>query len=378
MNTSNETNLNPEKRVIDISIKLVVVFLLIAWCLLIILPFISPLLWGSIMAITMYPLYSRLTKFFRGRRVLSSSIITGIMLVLIIIPVLWLISMIADEAGELVDGFQKGTLVIPQPNAKVATWPVIGEPIYNFWLNLNNNMVEMAQKYQDKLISFGQEILGSILGLTTNIIMFILSVIILGVLLVATKQTESSFRLYANKLIGKGGEDFLILIVQTIRNVAKGILGVAFIQFILIAIAFMLADVPMAGIWAFLVFFLAIIQLPPTIVTIPVIIYIFSVKETVPAILWTVLFFTITFSDNVLKPWLMGKGAPVPMLVIFIGTLGGFILSGFIGLFTGAIVLSIGYKLLGMWIKEESGAEIIETAENKQNLEVQEVKEPAK
>jgi len=56
-------------------------------------------------------------------------------------------------------------------------------------------------------------------------------------------------------------------------------------------------------------------------------------------------------SDNIIKPWLMGKGAPVPMLVIFLGAIGGMMMSGFIGLFTGAIVLSIGYRLVSTWLQ---------------------------
>ena len=65
---------------------------------------------------------------------------------------------------------------------------------------------------------------------------------------------------------------------------------------------------------------------------------------------WTVYLTPGSFSDNILKPILLGQGAPVPMLVIFLGVIGGFMLSGFIGLFTGAIIMSIGYKLFVAWI----------------------------
>jgi predicted PurR-regulated permease PerM len=114
----------------------------------------------------------------------------------------------------------------------------------------------------------------------------------------------------------------------------------------------MLANVPLAGLWAFAILVLAILQLPSVIVIVPVIIYLFSVKELPPAILWTLALLVIGLSDNVLKPLLMGKGSTVPMLVIFLGAIGGFIFSGFIGLFTGAIVLSVGYNLMGHWIGE--------------------------
>jgi predicted PurR-regulated permease PerM len=115
--------------------------------------------------------------------------------------------------------------------------------------------------------------------------------------------------------------------------------------------AFILAKVPFAGLWAVIVLLLAIVQLPAGIVGIPVIIYLFSTREPLPAILWSALIIVFSLSDNVLKPWLMGMGAPVPMLVIFLGAIGGMVMSGFIGLFTGAIILSLGYKLAQEWLK---------------------------
>jgi predicted PurR-regulated permease PerM len=139
--------------------------------------------------------------------------------------------------------------------------------------------------------------------------------------------------------------------------VAKGILGVAFIQSILAGTVFTLADVPFAGLWSVLVLMLAIIQVPTALVMVPVIIYLYFVKDPLPATLWTVPIVLISLSDNVLKPLLMGKGAPVPVLVIFLGAIGGFIFSGFVGLFTGAIILSVGYTLLIQWIERDPPGE---------------------
>jgi len=138
--------------------------------------------------------------------------------------------------------------------------------------------------------------------------------------------------------------------LKTVGNVVKGIIGVALILALLNGTLFMLAGIPYAGIWTLLVFVLGILQLPLFFITLPIIVYMFSEKELMPAIVWTVLLLVAGLSDNVLKPILLGKGAPVPMLVIFIGVIGGFMFSGFIGLFTGAIVMSLGYKLFVGWI----------------------------
>jgi predicted PurR-regulated permease PerM len=55
--------------------------------------------------------------------------------------------------------------------------------------------------------------------------------------------------------------------------------------------------------------------------------------------------------DNVLKPLLLGRGVAVPTAVIFVGAFGGFIAMGIVGLFIGAVVLSVAYKLFLAWLK---------------------------
>jgi len=148
---------------------------------------------------------------------------------------------------------------------------------------------------------------------------------------------------------------FVDLTVKTITSVVKGILGEGFILALLHGVVFMLAGVPYPGLWVLLVFVFAIMQLPVFLITIPIMIYFFAVYEPLAAILWSVLLLLVTLSDNFLTPLMLGKGAPVPMAVMFLGVLGGFVLFGFIGLFTGAIVLALGYNLLVGWINTDDG-----------------------
>ncbi len=114
---------------------------------------------------------------------------------------------------------------------------------------------------------------------------------------------------------------------------------------------FLAVGVPAAGFLALLVFFTAVIQLPALLVLAPVAIYLFATASVTAAILFGIWCALVGLSDNVLKPILLGRGAPVPTLVIFIGVIGGFVVDGIIGLFTGAIVLSLGYKLFLAWLE---------------------------
>ena len=128
----------------------------------------------------------------------------------------------------------------------------------------------------------------------------------------------------------------------------------AIIQALLAGMGFLIAGVPGAGLWAFLCLFLAIIQIGIAPVAIPVIIYMFYSANTLTAGLLMVWLILVMLSDNFLKPILLGRGAPVPMLVIFLGSIGGFISMGFIGLFVGAVILSLGFKLFQAWLKVNS------------------------
>ena len=138
--------------------------------------------------------------------------------------------------------------------------------------------------------------------------------------------------------------------IETIRSVAKGVLGVAIIQALLSGVGLAIMGVPAPGLWAGAVLILAIIQLPPLIVLGPIAFWVFSIADPVPATIFAVYAFIVSISDAFLKPMFLGRGMEIPMLVILLGAIGGAILSGIIGLFVGAVVLALGYEILKAWM----------------------------
>jgi len=340
--------------VYDVAIRMLFLILIIAWCLLLMYPFISIMLWGLILASAFSPIHSSLTKIVRGSAKLASVIFVIISITIILVPSYFFLESTITEVKEFSANFKSGTLSIPPPTESVKSWPVVGEVIYQTWYTGSTDIKVIIVKYQDQLLVVGKKVAGGILGAVGGVFQMMISLIIAGVLL-AYGHIGESIRKFFRKIVGERGDEFVDVAGKTVGNVVKGVLGVALIQALLIGAGMLLAGIPYAGILTLIVFVFAVLQLPPAIVMIPVIIYLFSVNEVVPAILWTVYFVLAGLSDNILKPILLGKGAPVPMLIIFIGVIGGFILQGFIGLFTGAIVMSLGYKLFVAWIN--SGTE---------------------
>jgi predicted PurR-regulated permease PerM len=125
------------------------------------------------------------------------------------------------------------------------------------------------------------------------------------------------------------------------------------IQSILFGTGALVAGIPLAGLWTFIALILAIVQIGPSLVILPVIIFGWTSMETVNAALLTAYMVPVMLLDNVLKPIVMSRGLPVPMLVIFIGVIGGTMTHGLIGLFVGPIVLTLAYELGRAWIAAE-------------------------
>jgi len=343
---------------VEITIRLIFLFILIVWCLSILLPFTSIVLWAVIIAVSVEPIYNAINKKLGNKPSWSSFIIVIIFLTVIVLPSYFAVSALVSNLSEISESFEKGSVVVPPPDESVAEWPLIGEKLYGAWSAASSNLEKFLGNYEEQLANLGKWLMSTALGIGMGILQFILSIIIAGVLL-ATTGTGNFAKQIFGKLVGKRGDEFAELCGKTVKNVTKGILGVALIQSFLLGVLFLLAGVPYAAVWAALVLLLGIIQLPPTLVSIPIIIYLYSAISPTMATVWTILIMLASLSDNILKPILLGKGAPVPMLVIFLGAIGGFIFQGFIGLFTGAIVLSIGYELFMAWLKEEDTDEIV-------------------
>ena len=192
-------------------------------------------------------------------------------------------------------------------------------------------------------------------GTIVGVLQFVLSTIIAGALLMQAKGGYKVSRAIMTSLVGtSNGDRFTNMSISTIRSVVKGVLGVAVIQGLAAAIGLLVAGIPMAGIWAGAVLVVAIIQLPPILVLGPIAFWYFSVADPVPATIFLVYSFLVSFLDGILKPMLLGRGLDTPMLVILIGAIGGAIMSGIVGLFIGAVVLALGYELLVAWMAPDT------------------------
>jgi predicted PurR-regulated permease PerM len=337
-------------RALDVSIHIGLLILLTAACFLILRPFIPLIAWGIIIAVAAYPSYSRLTKLLGGRSGLAAVISTLVLLAIVIIPSVLLAGSVVDGLHSLGTRLREGTPIIPPPPAQIESWPVIGVPLRDLWALASNNLSAALRTFAPQIKEFIPGLLVASAGIGMAVLQWLLSVLAAGALLANAKSGTKMAQSLAFRFFGDKGVEFQELSCATIRSVTTGIVGVAFIQSFFAAVGFLVAGLPGAGLWSVIFVLAAVLQLGG-IVLIPAVIYMFVIASTTKAILFLVWCVVVGVMDNVLKPLLLGRGVAVPMVVVFLGAIGGFIAMGTIGLFVGAVLLSVGYKVVHCWLE---------------------------
>jgi predicted PurR-regulated permease PerM len=351
------TRFDPQfvRNMLESSLRIAVVFLLLYACYDIVRPFMIPLTWGAIIAIAAFPMVHWLEPRLGGRRGLASSLVTLVFVLVLVLPTFALTESLLGAAKSLSTKLTEGTLQIPPPRESVAEWPLVGPRLYAGWVDASQNAAAMLEGARPEIRELTRKLVSSVGSGLAGVGMFVVSLLIAG-----------GFMAYADGA-GRMAHDFFVrvggvtpggewrnVVVATVRNVLKGVVGVAVIQAILCAIGLFAIGIPGAPIWTALILFLAIAQLPALLVVLPCVIWAWNNDlGTVPTALFTVWILLAGASDNLLKPILMGRGLDVPMPVILIGAIGGMIAAGIVGLFAGAVVLSIWYLLYLEWMKQQ-------------------------
>ena len=347
------TDNNYIARAVEVSINVGLVALLAAVCLLILAPFVPIVAWGIIIAVASYPTVRRLQSGLKGRGGWAAGIWTVLLLAVLIVPVVLLANSTVEGARSLTQHMNEGTFMVPPPPPNVESWPLIGGPLNRIWSMAANDFAEALKTLAPQLKTILPGLLSASAGIGLTVLQFFFSILISGAMLAKAQSAAAVTRAFANRLFGERGAEFQDLVGSTIRSVTSGILGVALIQTVLAAIGFLVAGLPGAGLWAVVFLVAAVLQIG-ALVLIPAVIFVFATATTTTAVIFLIWCIFVALLDNVLKPLLLGRGASVPTAVVFLGAIGGFVAMGIIGLFVGAIILSVGYKLFLAWVEPGS------------------------
>jgi predicted PurR-regulated permease PerM len=347
--TGGDTPASLEARATDLVVRLVFLGLFCYWSIELVRPFLPIVVWAVLLAAALYPVYAWLARILGGRDRLAAAMITFIALATVLGPISMLAASLADSVRWIADGVLAGTLRVPPPPVGIADWPVIGGQAQEIWGLASSSLDDALKQYGPALLPSSGTVLAAVATIGGDLLKFVVSVLIMGFLFRPGPRFAAGAKAFASRLIAPRGAHFVDLAGATIRNVSRGIVGVALLQTLIAGIILEGFGIPGAGLLAFVILILCIIQVGPAPVLVPVIVWAWISTDGGTALLLTLLLAPVMVIDNVLKPILMARGLTTPLLVILIGVLGGTISYGLVGLFLGPIVLSVFYELVVAW-----------------------------
>lgn len=339
---------------LDIGVRLAILGLVAYWCGVLMSPFFLIVVWAAVLAAALYPVYEWLKNLLGGRGGIAATLITLIGILLIVGPVSALAIAMVENLTHLSDELADNKITVPPPPPGIAEWPIIGEWLARTWTLASNNLAAALQQFKPQIKDLGGWLLGMVANTGLGVLQFIASMIIAGVFFGNAKALTSLMSNLVHRLFPGKGEEFVALSGATIRNVSRGVVGISIGQALLAGIGMLLAGIPFAGLLTFFCLVLAIVQIGPGLILFPAIIYAWWSLDTLPALLFTIWTVPVSIMDGFLKPVVMSRGLSVPMLVIFLGVIGGTISHGILGLFIGPVILSVGYQMVTAWLGQSA------------------------
>jgi predicted PurR-regulated permease PerM len=333
--------------------SLAVVTVLVIACLKIISPFVGALLWGIIIAVSLWPLFLRLYRRLERRGLAAFMMSVGMALVFIV-PFSVLISSLTEHVAS-VAGLAKDltTMKLPEAPAWLAKVPLMGSRLEALWHQASTDMPAVLESARPAIRDGAAWVLKQSGNLTLAVLEFLLAIIFAGLLLANGEAMQALVKRLTHRIGGQQGLALVDVAGQTIRAVAIGVIGTALAQALLSVFGFVIAGVPGAMLLGLLCFMLAMMHVGTSLVWIPVAIWLGYQNETGWAIFTVIWGLIINISDNIVRPYLISHGSGLPIMLIFLGVIGGLLAWGFIGIFVGATLLVVCFTLLNSWLEME-------------------------
>lgn len=341
--------MNPAQRSIDLFIRLAAISALAVWCFLVVRPFLDIMFWAAILAIGLHPVYLCLRKRLGERSLPAAAILLLLGIAIIIGPLTFLGITIYDDVQVLSRGLTSSDFVFPPLPEGITNLPFIGDELNELWQSARQDIRPLLVRFQPQLEQLASFIVGLSATTGATLLKLLLSLLVAAGFMANAAWLQQRIHKVVRRLAPQRSEEFLSLTMATIQNVIRGVIGVAAVQTALVGAGLLLAGIPGAGLLIAICFVLILVQLGPTLVVLPVLIYAWSTMPFISALLLTLWMIPAGLIDNVLKPLWMGKGLPVPILLIFVGVIGGTLSGGVLGLFLGPVILALGYDVLRLW-----------------------------
>ncbi len=325
---------------------------LVAACFVIARPFLSAVIWAVILAVSAWPSFVRVTAVLGSRRRLASALFAVVGIVILVLPLVAAglsATRHAPSVMQAIDYVEENG--VPDPPDAVRRVPLVGPRLYSAWEDLSEQGREVLAQYRGEINATARWLLrrAGTFGLT--ILQFALAIIIAALLLARADRACALLRELVRRMGGAGATEFLPVAEHTIRAVSFGVVGTALAEGVLSAIGFVIAGEPAAVLLGCATFLTCLLQAGPGFVFLPAAAWMWWRGETGWAVFILAWHLALVLPVEMFgKPYFISRGTGLPLLLIFVGVVGGLLAFGFIGVFVGATVLAVSYTMLLRWL----------------------------
>lgn len=327
--------------------------LLMAGSVWVLWPFAAALIWSVLIVVATWPLMRALQARLWNRRALAVTVMSVLLLLLFVVPLTLLVATLAAHAPLIAEWVRAlahlQSVTLP---SWVGELPLIGAYLRDAWQHVVDgdlkDSVSQVAPYASRLAAWVVGQLGSLGG---ALMQFLMTVIMAAVLYLHGERYAKAVLHLGQRLGGDSGRDAVVLCSQAIRGVALGVGVTAVVQTALAALGLFLAGIPYVSVFTALMFVACIAQIGPLIVLVPAAGWLFWNDQAgwgVFMLVWSAMVGTL---DNILRPMLIRRGADLPLILIFVGVVGGLISLGLVGIFVGPVLLAVTYTLALAWLE---------------------------
>ena len=328
------------------------IVLLVLGCYLVVRPFLTAFLWGGIIALSTQGLFGHVLRLVGGRRRLAATLTSLLLALILLVPIAAFAIQVAaglpEIGARLNDMFSAG---LGQPPAWLSAIPLIGTKASGWWQSMAADPEQLLGVLRPLVRPLTDFLLAAGGGISGGILEFTLALVIATLLYVRGAALGAGIDRIALRLGGEAGQRQVAVIASTVRSVFRGLLGTCAVQAILAIIGFWVAGVPGALLLGMGTFFLSVVPGGPVLLWLPAALWLNAIGSTGAATflgIWGLV--VVSGSDNIVRPLLIGKGTEAPLALVFLGVVGGILTFGFLGLFIGPTLLTVGYNLLQEWM----------------------------
>jgi predicted PurR-regulated permease PerM len=347
---------------VEKALGLGLLLILLSGCVLVLYPFLSAILLAIPLCVSTWPLFTRLQRQLAGRRTVAALVMTVAIASLLVVPLVLLGVNLADDVTRLNATVRSAVGSGLPPPEWLGSVPILGPEAERIWREVTREGAQIRATLTPHMGPVREWVLRQGATLLGGTVQVVLSVILLFFLYRDGAYAEGRLESAMSRLGGWRAQHVLESAAATIRSVVNGVVGTAVLQGILLGFSFWLAGLPGGQVLGALAVILSLLPLGLAVLWLPAGLWLMSQGQTGWAVFvfaWNGLF--VGTLDNILRPYLISRGAELPTVLIFLGVLGGLVAFGIVGVFLGPVLLAVAYTLFQDWDVPEAGDEPLGT-----------------